>query len=198
MTSNIFSMAPRSPTSNFCFPSTWHAKEFRRQMLARWTKAPSSEVCSEIMKSSIFTSFSYSNFTSWGSSNWQRIKQLLRTTTVSCLCAYITLRRVDKIFRFIFKFMALLIFNWNQYKINHHYYSYRRNGSLLSKLFWPTVRINCSSVREKLLKVEVECREFAKILRSLEQFIQAVKGQNNFEFLVTECFFKMFLEVSQI
>ena len=38
----------------------------------------------------------------------------------------------------------------------------------------------CPSDREKLLKFEVEGREFAKILRSLEQFIQAVKGQNNF------------------
>ena len=39
---------------------------------------------------------------------------------------------------------------------------------------------NCSSDREKLLKFEAACREFAKILRSLEQFIQTVKGQNNF------------------
>ena len=39
-------------------------------------------------------------------------------------------------------------------------------GILLPKLFWHTVRKNCSSGREKL--------------RSLEQFIQAVKGQNNF------------------
>ena len=29
-------------------------------------------------------------------------------------------------------------------------------------------------------KFEAESREFAKILRSLEQFIQTVKGQNNF------------------
>ena len=44
----------------------------------------------------------------------------------------------------------------------------------------PTVRNNCSSVREKLLKFEAEGREFAKFLRSLEQFIQTVvKGQNN-------------------
>ena len=53
-------------------------------------------------------------------------------------------------------------------------------GILLPKLFWPTVRKNCSSDREKLLKFEAEGREFAKILRSLEQFIQTVKGQNNF------------------
>ena len=39
---------------------------------------------------------------------------------------------------------------------------------------------NCSSDREKLLKFEAEGREFAKLLRSLEQFIQTVKGQNNF------------------
>jgi hypothetical protein len=40
---------------------------------------------------------------------------------------------------------------------------------------------NCSSEREKLLKFfEAEGREFAKILRLLEQFIQTVKGQTNF------------------
>ena len=54
------------------------------------------------------------------------------------------------------------------------------NGILLSKLFLPTVRKNCSSDWEKLLKFEAEGREFAKFLRSLEQFIQTVKGQNNF------------------
>ena len=42
------------------------------------------------------------------------------------------------------------------------------------------MRINCSSDREKLLKFEAEGREFAKFLRSLEQFIQIVKGQNIF------------------
>ena len=55
-----------------------------------------------------------------------------------------------------------------------------RNGILLPKLFWPTVRKNCPSEWEKLLKFEAEGREFAKFLRSLEQFIQTVKGQNNF------------------
>ena len=42
------------------------------------------------------------------------------------------------------------------------------NGILLPKLFWPTVRKNCSSDREKRLKFEAEGREFAKFLRSLE------------------------------
>ena len=37
-----------------------------------------------------------------------------------------------------------------------------------------------SGDREKLLKFEAEGQEFANFLRSLEQFIQTVKGQNNF------------------
>ena len=41
-----------------------------------------------------------------------------------------------------------------------------------------TERKNCSTDREKLLKFEAEGQEFAKFLRSLEQFIQALKGQN--------------------
>ena len=42
------------------------------------------------------------------------------------------------------------------------------------------MRKDCSSDREKLLKFEAEGREFAKFLRSLEQFSQTVKGQKNF------------------
>ena len=41
------------------------------------------------------------------------------------------------------------------------------------------MRKNCSSDREKLLKFEAEDQVFEKNLRSLEQFIQTVKGQNN-------------------
>ena len=41
------------------------------------------------------------------------------------------------------------------------YYSCK-NGILLSKLFWPTVRKNCSNEWEKLLKFEAEGRECAK------------------------------------
>ena len=54
------------------------------------------------------------------------------------------------------------------------------NGILLPKLFWPTVRKNCSSDHKKLLKFEAEGQEFAKRLRSLEKFIQTVKGQKSF------------------
>ena len=37
----------------------------------------------------------------------------------------------------------------------------------------------CSSDRENYKKFEAEGQEFANLLRSLEQFIQTVKGQNN-------------------
>ena len=55
-----------------------------------------------------------------------------------------------------------------------------RNGILLPKLFWRTVRKKCSSDWEKLLKFKAEGPEFANILRSPEQFVQKVKGQNKF------------------
>ena len=35
-------------------------------------------------------------------------------------------------------------------------------------------------IKKKLLKFDAEGREFANFLRSPEQFIQRVKGQNNF------------------
>ena len=53
-------------------------------------------------------------------------------------------------------------------------------GILLTKLFLPTVRKKCSSDQEKLWKFEAKGLEFEKISRSLEQFIQTVKSQNNF------------------
>ena len=46
-----------------------------------------------------------------------------------------------------------------------------------SDLLWEKIGID---IEKKKLKIKAEGREFAKILRSLEQFIQAVKGQNNF------------------
>ena len=46
--------------------------------------------------------------------------------------------------------------------------------------FTQIVLTNCFSNQEKLLKFEAEGQKFEKILRSLEQFIQTVKGQNYF------------------
>ena len=40
---------------------------------------------------------------------------------------------------------------------------------------------NCSDLLwEKIVLVIAEGREFAKFLRSLEQYVQTVEGQNNF------------------
>ena len=58
--------------------------------------------------------------------------------------------------------------------------------TLISKLNWNFVtkivltycEKNCSC--GQLLKFEAEGQELAKILRSLEQFVPTVKGQNNF------------------
>ena len=51
------------------------------------------------------------------------------------------------------------------------------NGILL---FWPTVRKKCSSGWNIFLKFKADGREFRKKLRSLERFIQTVKGQKKF------------------
>ena len=56
-----------------------------------------------------------------------------------------------------------------------------RNDILLPKLFLPTVRKNCFSDWEKLLKFEAERQEFANFLRSLEQFIELWKFRTIFE-----------------
>ena len=58
---------------------------------------------------------------------------------------------------------------------NCHVETYRNKLEMVfcyqncSDLLWE--KIDCSSDREKLLKFEAEGREFAKILRSLEQLI---------------------------
>ena len=42
------------------------------------------------------------------------------------------------------------------------------------------MRKNVLVIEKKLLKFKAEGREFSNFLRGLEQFIQTVKGQNNF------------------
>ena len=62
-------------------------------------------------------------------------------------------------------------------------YLYRYNFARQNELMLDQVSIdakNCPSDREIFLKFKAEGKEFAKFLRSLEQFIQTVKGQNNF------------------
>ena len=62
-----------------------------------------------------------------------------------------------------------------------HQESSNQKNPKVAWLFVPTtVRKIGSSDPEKLLKFEAEGRKFANYLRSLEQFIQTVKGQKNF------------------
>ena len=55
------------------------------------------------------------------------------------------------------------------------------------------MRKNYSSDQEKLLKLESESQEFAKFLRSLEQFIQTVKGQNWQQNAFLTCSWRFFI-----
>ena len=55
---------------------------------------------------------------------------------------------------------------------------------------------NCSSDREKLLKFKAEGREFGKILEITRTIYS--NSETSEQFLVTECFFNLFLEVSHI
>ena len=58
------------------------------------------------------------------------------------------------------------------------------------------MRKNCSSDREKLLKFDAEGQEFAKILRLLVTVY--LNSERSEQFLVAECLFNLFLEISQI
>ena len=59
-----------------------------------------------------------------------------------------------------------------------------------------TVRKNCSSDREKLLKFKAEGREFAKNFEITRTIYS--NSERSEQFLVTECFFNLFMEVSHI
>ena len=54
----------------------------------------------------------------------------------------------------------------------------------------------CYSDWEQLLKFEAECREFEIFLRSLEQIYS--NSERSKPFLVTECFFNLFLQIGKI
>ena len=65
----------------------------------------------------------------------------------------------------------------------YYYFFQIYNGILLPKLFWPTVRKNCSSDWEKKLKLEAEGWEFAKFLRSLPRTIYS-NSDRSAQFLI--------------
>ena len=63
---------------------------------------------------------------------------------------------------------------------NHFEHFWNYWTKILKNGYCATVRKNGSSDQEKLLKLEAEGQEFAKILRILDQFIRTVKVQTNF------------------
>ena len=71
-----------------------------------------------------------------------------------------------------------------------------RNGILLANLFWPTVRKNCSSDRGKTFEIR-GCRP--RICKNFETTRTIYSNSERSEqFLITECFFDLFLEVSHV
>ena len=78
---------------------------------------------------------------------------------------------------FLVKLKKAWAINFTTKNFLFHAEPFCENGILLPKLFWPTVRKNCSSDQEKLLKFEAEGWELAKKLRPLDQFIPTAKGQ---------------------
>ena len=66
----------------------------------------------------------------------------------------------------------------------------RRNGILLPKLFWPTVRKKCSSDWEKCLKFEAEFFEISRTIFSNSEKSEQFLKQNAFN--LTTVFFNIF------
>ena len=64
-----------------------------------------------------------------------------------------------------------------------HKYEYW-NGILLPKLFWPTLRKNCSSDREKFLKFEAEGWEFAKFWDHSINLFKQEKVRTSFGYIM--------------
>ena len=91
--------------------------------------------------------------------------------------------------------ILLLYFFLQKFRKNYKWKPFAGFGILLPKLFWPTVRKNRSSGREKLLKFKAEGGEFA-YLRSLRTIYS--DSERSVQFLVTKCFFNLFLNVSQM
>ena len=90
-------------------------------------------------------------------------------------------------------FLSLLHFNYvittqgtikvAQKKNGHYFFEnvnfcFCKNGILLPKLFWSTVRKNCFSDRYFFFKIQGQ--EFDKSFWSLEWLIRTVKGKDNF------------------
>ena len=69
-----------------------------------------------------------------------------------------------------------------------------KNGILLPKLFWPTVRKKCSSDWKNLFEIWGLRPKICKIFEITRTIYS--NSERSEQILVTECFFNLFLEVS--
>ena len=79
-------------------------------------------------------------------------------------------------------------------KSQNKFMKLKKNGILLPKLFWTTVRKKCSSNLGKNFKFEAKVENFQKF----GDHKNSSNSERSEQFLVTECFFNLFLEISQI
>ena len=72
---------------------------------------------------------------------------------------------------------------------------FRKNGILLPKLFWPTMRKKSSNDLENFWNSRLKAKnlQIFEITRTIYS-----NSESSQQFLVTECFFDLFLEVSHI
>ena len=111
----------------------------------------------------------------WSSQTWQHI--LTQTKHFAFKCIYFLALRDEKI-----REQRRLVLKTGLVKLGSTFCRAKTPGKMVfcyqncSHLLWEK---KCSRDQEELLKFEAEGLECAKILRSLEQFIQTVKGQNN-------------------
>ena len=70
------------------------------------------------------------------------------------------------------------------------------NGILLPKLFWPTVRKNCSKWSRKNFEIWGWRARICKIFEITRTIYS--NSERSEQFLVTECFFNLFQEISHV
>ena len=120
-----------------------------------------------IKKSSMIFGFNFGSSPMSSENHW-------KPTSLSCI-------EFKTCFYEFFKHKTTNIFNNISQLKNKTNFLLAENGILLSKLFWPfTVRKNGLVIEKNFWNSRLKAENFSKFLRSLENFILTVKGQNNF------------------
>ena len=87
---------------------------------------------------------------------------------------------------------------WISFKLNFMTFAFSiqsvKYGILLPKLFWPTVRKKCSSDLEFFFEIRCWRSRICKMFEITRTIYSNIERSE--QFLVTECFFNLFLQVS--